>query len=1038
MKSKKIVFHVTRQYMLKNKKRTITTVFGIMFMVVMMTCVFIGKDTAISYLTQIAESKSGSWHMIAYDVDREQYEQLKEQDFISETAFTYDMGFTECVESKNESKPFFEIKGYSDKCFDWMNISLVEGRYPENESEIIVSTNALGDGAELLIGDRIHAKPFYRSIKGINPDAEQTTFPYQQLSVSYGQVVEVPQDFPYYGENDSFEELHIYTGKEEEYEIVGFMNAPSHETDGGSFYSALTWVPDGEEIYKYKRAASEQVNLVCKFDLKKYEDTDYLIVNSILQKNGEEENAGKDVDKTTTSVSPVEKTDNLENVDQTNETDQTIEVDQMIEADQIDEADRTDQEDNGARADAVDEADQTDASNQVEETEYVNYDYSRIEINDLVLTFSGDSSESDINEIANVMVVFFVIFILMVSVILIYNVFNISFEERRRYLGMLASVGATRKQKKSSIYYEAFILLAIAMPIGIALGLAVVKAGMLLLQPYILKMMNYIVAETVNNESVRLVISPVNVLLVVGSSVLTVLISAVLPAGKIAKIGPIESIRGNDGRKGGNAKTNPHLMKKGKAEVLLSLRNLARQRRKTGSIIRAIAVFLIVLMVTTYGTSAVTQMVHYRLVEDSTISFNLKGYDYELVEMQGYGGTYGRIKNEIVNDPDLLETKEWKLNMFGGSIDGRCLNENYWNAYRAIMREYLGSELSDEECMKYVPDDNGRIYTTLSIVGVDNETFLDIAEKSGCQKELIDGSEYPAIMYNNVSLTTDNIGIQNKRAAHYRVFELDSICDMEPGSTLEAEMYSARDDEVKTVSFTLAGYGSKESVSDYLSFNGEEIWIIVNEDVAERLDQLTSEQENLDIDGNYNGMDRTLFVKLKSSDCALAKKLDDLSTRETEEYILMSPNSIEYDLENISEAISYAIRILAICFVVFAGLICLLNLYNSIRGRAVMRKRDIAMLRSIGMEERQLDRMLLLENAGMWLVGLLWSLIFSMPITYGISHFLIGYFGVMNIRFPWTLYLLAAFITIISLLLISKMCYHMRENEILLEEMRQV
>ena len=53
MNNKKIVFKVTRAYMKKNRKRTIITFLGIMLMVMMMTAVFVGKDTFMTYLTDI-------------------------------------------------------------------------------------------------------------------------------------------------------------------------------------------------------------------------------------------------------------------------------------------------------------------------------------------------------------------------------------------------------------------------------------------------------------------------------------------------------------------------------------------------------------------------------------------------------------------------------------------------------------------------------------------------------------------------------------------------------------------------------------------------------------------------------------------------------------------------------------------------------------------------------------------------------------------------------------------------------------------------
>ena len=50
MKNKKIIFQVTKTYMKKNKKRTIITFAGILVMVILMTAVFVGKDTVMDFM----------------------------------------------------------------------------------------------------------------------------------------------------------------------------------------------------------------------------------------------------------------------------------------------------------------------------------------------------------------------------------------------------------------------------------------------------------------------------------------------------------------------------------------------------------------------------------------------------------------------------------------------------------------------------------------------------------------------------------------------------------------------------------------------------------------------------------------------------------------------------------------------------------------------------------------------------------------------------------------------------------------------------
>lgn len=64
------------------------------------------------------------------------------------------------------------------------------------------------------------------------------------------------------------------------------------------------------------------------------------------------------------------------------------------------------------------------------------------------------------------------------SAAMIGNVLSISLQERMMQLGMLASVGATRKQKKATVTLEAFILGVIGVPLGLLFGLGL-TAGVL-------------------------------------------------------------------------------------------------------------------------------------------------------------------------------------------------------------------------------------------------------------------------------------------------------------------------------------------------------------------------------------------------------------------------------------------------------------------------------------------------------------------------------------------------------------------------------
>ena len=139
--------------------------------------------------------------------------------------------------------------------------------------------------------------------------------------------------------------------------------------------------------------------------------------------------------------------------------------------------------------------------------------YDNVEFNGILLAFSGNSPDSTISGMVDIMTVFFVVIIIAASVILIYNVFNMSFEERSKYLGMLSSVGATGKQKRSSVYYEAFTLLLVSLPVGFLVGLGVVKLGMTILKPYMDTLLG--IYSNVSFDKVPLKISLIGVLFTV-------------------------------------------------------------------------------------------------------------------------------------------------------------------------------------------------------------------------------------------------------------------------------------------------------------------------------------------------------------------------------------------------------------------------------------------------------------------------------------------------------------------------------------------
>ena len=150
---KNVVHYVTRQYMKENSRQTGITFLGIVCMVMLMTCVFVGKDTAVGYLVDVGSRKAGKWHIACYDITKSQKAEIEALGGIEKTAISVDYGITDFPLSANKERSYLSVKAYQASCFDWMNIELVEGRLPEKSDEIVLSEAVLSDGAERCGGD---------------------------------------------------------------------------------------------------------------------------------------------------------------------------------------------------------------------------------------------------------------------------------------------------------------------------------------------------------------------------------------------------------------------------------------------------------------------------------------------------------------------------------------------------------------------------------------------------------------------------------------------------------------------------------------------------------------------------------------------------------------------------------------------------------------------------------------------------------------------------------------------------------------------
>lgn len=162
-------------------------------------------------------------------------------------------------------------------------------------------------------------------------------------------------------------------------------------------------------------------------------------------------------------------------------------------------------------------------------------------IHDTLCGLYGVTQYSNVNRVFLGLVAVLCVIIMIGSVSLIYNAFSISVSERTKQFGLLASIGATKKQLRRSVYTEALTLCTMGIPLGVLTGYGGIWLTLKLLAPRI----NQSLSMAGGAVTLRALCSPLGLVVAAIIALITVLISAAIPAARATAISPMEAIRQN-------------------------------------------------------------------------------------------------------------------------------------------------------------------------------------------------------------------------------------------------------------------------------------------------------------------------------------------------------------------------------------------------------------------------------------------------------------------------------------------------------------
>ena len=274
-------------------------------------------------------------------------------------------------------------------------------------------------------------------------------------------------------------------------------------------------------------------------------------------------------------------------------------------------------------------------------------------------------SSTSMGDLGKVLAIVIVI-IVFTSIFCIKNSFDISITEKIRQYGMLRSIGATKKQIKRNVFYEATILGLIGIPLGIILGC---------LATYILIIIsNYYLTDVIQTGfKLELVFSTYAILVAIILGIITIYFSALKSATRASKVSEIDSIRNSANLKISSKKIkSPKYIKKlfGVGGVI-SFKNLKRNKKKYRTTIISITVSTFVFIALYSFMELAFQNVNNELkVSDFNISLStnaINDYSYskflKTVNLSGVED-YAILRNSELSFTGSHSSKEY-LEYFG-------------------------------------------------------------------------------------------------------------------------------------------------------------------------------------------------------------------------------------------------------------------------------------------------------------------------------------------------------------------------------------
>lgn len=552
-----------------------------------------------------------------------------------------------------------------------------------------------------------------------------------------------------------------------------------------------------------------------------------------------------------------------------------------------------------------------------------------------------------------------IVLIMSGSVLLIYNAFSISVSERTKQFGLLSSVGATKKQIRSMVLFEALAVSALAIPLGILVGIGGIAVTLM----FIGDKFNSMVGGSVP-VGMRICVTWQGVLIAVVIALVTVLISAWIPSVRATKVSAIEAIRQNTDVKAKKrqVKTSKLTYKLFGLPGVLAVKQFKRNRSKY----RATIISLIMSVVLFVSASSFTGY----LVDSVETGMSPAGYDlcYIFKEDNLNGKTPDEIFKLLMSDKYVT--------------DGVYVKDHYGTGE-------MPTKYATDLFMQMLKGEAENMDVPVAVNFVDDREFKRILKENNLKEEDFYNSDAPKAIAQDVCtyfdseqgkyitidmLKGDSCEILMKSFKKFEGYFVNDIIEKDGKKWVE---YCSDNDASKllklydecSIEYTLSSAKTVNNSSMFMDTSNPNVNLIYP---ISMMDKVLPEIARADYEyytfylksdnhaASFNNIDKIL------TDVGIVT----LGARDHAAYVESDRNLITI------------IRVFAYGFLTLISLISVANVFNTISTNISLRRREFAMLKSVGMTQKGFNRMMSFECL---LYGVR-ALILGLPISLGVTY----------------------------------------------------